>query len=135
MQNHITLEWADGSYNFRLPWAACAAIEQKSDAGIQAIYERVMIGQAYLADVSEIIRQGLLGGSGGESDGKPVECKPVIVDRLLKSYVTGDSARPFVESVTLARTIMHTFMQGYEPPAGEGSKKKSENEAAPEESI
>ncbi|WP_288803913.1 gene transfer agent family protein [uncultured Novosphingobium sp.] len=60
MQNHITLEWADGSYNFRLPWAACAAIEQKSDAGIQAIYERVMIGQAYLSDVSEIIRQGLL---------------------------------------------------------------------------
>ncbi|WP_159975884.1 gene transfer agent family protein [Novosphingobium sp. 18050] len=125
----MTLDWADGSYDFKLPWASCAEIERKADAGIQAIYERVMIGQAHLADVSEIIRQGLLGGAGGEVDGQAVECKPVIVERLMKRYVTGDSARPFVESWTLARTVLHTFMQGYEPAQVDGSKKKAEPEA------
>lgn len=126
MQTRVTLEWADGSYDFKLPWAACTEIERKSDAGIQAVYERVMVGQSHLADVVETIRQGLLGGNGGEVDGEPVECKPVVVNRLIERYVTGPDARPFAESWTLARTILHTFMQGYEPAGGEGSKKKTE---------
>lgn len=126
MQTHLTLDWADGSYDFKLPWAACAEIERKSDAGIQAIYERVMVGQAHLSDVSEIIRQGLLGGAGGVVDEQAVECKPAVVEALLRRYVTGPDARPFVESWTLARTVLHTFMQGYEPAQAEGSKKKAD---------
>lgn len=135
MQNHLTLEWADGSYDFKLPWSACAEIERKSDAGIQVIYERVMVGQAHLSDVSEIIRQGLLGGAGGMADEQPVECKPVLVESLIKRYVTGPDARPFVESWTLARTVLHTFMQGYEPAQVDGSKKKAEPEAGLTASI
>lgn len=128
MQNHLTLEWADGTYDFKLPWAACAEIERKSDAGIQVIYERMMVGQSHLADVSEVIRQGLLGGTGGVVDDQAVECKPVVVEGLLKRYVTGPEARSFVENWNLARTILHTFMQGYEPAKGDGSKKKAETE-------
>lgn len=135
MQNHLTLEWADGSYDFKLPWSACAEIERKSDAGIQVIYERVMVGQAHLSDVSEIIRQGLLGGAGGEADGQAVDCKPVIVEKLLKRYVTGPDARPFVESWTLARTVLHTFMQGYEPAGGLKKKAETEPEAGLTEST
>jgi len=128
MQTNLTLDWADGSYNFKLPWAACAEIERKGNAGIQAIYERVMIGQAHLADVTEVIRQGLLGGAGGTVDGQQVECKPQVVAALLDRYVTGPEARPFTESWNLAKAITHAFMVGYEPAQGEGSKKKSENE-------
>jgi len=129
MQTNLTLDWADGSYNFKLPWAACAEIERKGGAGIQAIYERVMIGQAHLADVSEIIRQGLLGGSGGVVDGQAVECRSPVVEALLTRYVTGPEARPFTESWNLAKAIMHTFMVGYEP-AQAGSVKKKADETA-----
>lgn len=129
MQNHLTLDFGDGSYDFKLSWAACAEIERKSDAGIQAIYERVMAGHSRLVDVAEIIRQGLLGGSGGTVDGQAVECKPSIVAALIERYVTGPEACPFIESWNLAATIFHTFMQGYEPAQKDGSKKKEEAEA------
>ena len=125
MQINLVLEWADGEYDFRLPWAACAEIERKGNAGIQAIYERVMVGQAHLSDVVEIIRQGLLGGAGGTVDGQLVECKPPVVEALLKRYVTGEDARPFTESWNLAKAILHAFMVGYEPAQAEGSKKKA----------
>lgn len=124
VQTDLTLDWADGSYNFRLPWAGCAEIERKSNAGIQAVYERVMIGQAHLADVSEVIRQGLLGGSGGTVDEQPVETKPHVVSALLERYVTGSEARPFTENWNLAKAILHAFMVGYGPAQKQGSKKK-----------
>lgn len=124
MQLNLTLDWADGSYDFRLTWPACAEIERKGNAGIQMIYERVMVGQAHLADVVEVIRQGLLGGSGGVVDEQAVECKPAVVDALIKRYVTGEEGRPFTESWNLAKAILHTFMVGYEPTGDSGSKKK-----------
>lgn len=128
MQRNLVLDWADGSYDFKLPWTACAEIERKGNAGIQEIYERVMVGQSHLSDVVEIIRQGLLGGAGGTVDGRPVECKPPVVEALLKRYVTGDDSRPFTESWNLSKAILHAFMVGYEPLEA-GAKKKTEGES------
>jgi hypothetical protein len=130
MQTNLTLDWADGSYDFKLTWAACAEIERKSDAGIQSVYERVMVGQAHLADVVETIRQGLLGGSGGNVDGQSVEPKPHIVSALMQRYVTGPEARPFTENWNVAKAILHTFMVGYEPAQESGSKKKPDETEA-----
>lgn len=132
MQLNLTLDWADGSYDFRLPWAACAEIERKGNAGIQLIYERVMVGQAHLADVAEIIRQGLLGGAGGTVDEQPVDTTPPVVEALLKRYVTGADARPFTESWNVAKVILHTFMVGYEPAQADDVKKKTEPAEATE---
>jgi hypothetical protein len=131
VQLNLVIDWADGSYDFRLTWAGCAEIERKSDAAIQSIYERVMLGQSHSVDVAEIIRQGLLGGSGGTVDGQAVECKPAVVEALLKRYVTGPESRPFTESWTLASTVLHTFMVGYEPQpvAGEGDAEGSKKKA------
>jgi hypothetical protein len=126
VQLNLVLDWADGSYDFRLTWAACAEIERKGGAGIQAIYERVMVGQAHLSDVAEVIRQGLLGGSGGTVDGASIEMKPPVAEALLKRYVTAEEARPFTESWNLAKAILHTFMVGYEPAQESGSKKKAD---------
>lgn len=125
MQLNLVLDWADGSYDFRLTWAACAEIERKGGAGIQSIYERVMVGQAHLSDVAEIIRQAAQNGAGGTVDEQHVETTPAVVEALLKRYVTGEDARPFTESWTLAKAIMHAFMVGYEPAQAEGSKKKT----------
>jgi hypothetical protein len=129
VQRNLTLEWADGEYDFRLSWAGCAEIERKADAGIQQVYERVMVGHAHLTDVAEIIRQALLGGAGGTVDEQAAEMKPPVVEALIRRYVTGDDARPFTESWTLASTILHTFMQGYEPANAKGDVKKKPNEA------
>lgn len=127
MQTNLILDWADGHYDFKLTWASCAEIERKSNAGIQAVYERVMVGQAHLADVTEIIRQGLLGGSGGTVDAQQVETKPHVVSALLDRYVTGPEARPFTESWNVAKAILHTFMVGYEPAGEDASKLKKKS--------
>lgn len=129
MQSDLTLDWADGSYNFKLPWASCAEIERKSGAGIQSVYERLMTGQSYLVDVSEIIRQALLGGSGGTVDGQQVECKPHVVNALIERYVTGPDRRPFSENWDLAKVTLHTFMVGYAPAQKPAQKKRAPRKA------
>lgn len=117
MQTSLVLEWADGSYDFKLTWAGCAEVERKSNAGIQAIYERVLLAGCHSTDVVEVIRQGLLGGFGGSADGQPVECKPAVVNQLLERYVTGPNADPFTSSWNVARAILSAFMVGYDDSA------------------
>ena len=114
MQTSLTLDWADGSYDFRLPFAAGAEIERKANVGIETIYRRVMTGDAYTVDVVEIIRQGLLGGTGGMVDGRPVETKPALVNALIERYVIGREALPFLQNVEVAQAILVVFMQGHE---------------------
>ncbi|QDC37104.1 gene transfer agent family protein [Sphingobium fuliginis] len=114
MQTHLTLDWADGSYDFRLTWSGCAEIERKCNAGIQAVYERVMLAGASTVDVVEIIRQGLLGGKTGLVDEQPVEVKPATANALIARYVTGEDAPPFADSWNVAKAILHTFMVGHE---------------------
>ena len=116
MQTSLVLDWADGSYDFKLTWAGCGEIERRANAGIQAIYERVMVGQSHRADVVEIIRQGLAGGTGGKVDGENVETTPPTVAALMDRYVTGPDARPFTENWVVAKAVMHAYMVGYEPP-------------------
>jgi hypothetical protein len=120
----LTLDWADGTYCFRLTFAGCIEVERKAGGGIQTIYERVMLGQAYATDVVEIIRQALLSGGGGTTDGQPVEPRTETVNALIKRYITGDDAPPFDASWNLAKAILHAFMVGYVDPQGAGAKKK-----------
>lgn len=125
MQTNLVLDWADGSYDFKLTWVGCGEIERKSNAGIQAIYERVMVGQSHRQDVVEIIRQGLTAGSGGEVDGEKVQTDPVTVRSLIERYVTGPEARPFTENWVVAKAIMHAYMVGYEPAQKAAQKKRA----------
>lgn len=123
----LSLDFADGTYSFRLTWPGCAEVERKCNAGIQAIYERVMLAASYRDDVSEIIRQGLLGGAGGIVDDQPVEVKPPLVNALLERYVTGPEMRPFSESWNIARAVLSAFMVGHE----DAQKKSAEGEGEP----
>lgn len=129
MASPLTLEWADGSYDFKLTWLGCAEVEKKADGpGIQEIYERVMLGQSHLSDVVEIIRQGLRGGGGGIVDEQAVQMNDALMNDLVKRYVTGDEAAPFVESWNLATVILHTFVVGHDS-AADAPKKKAEEPA------
>ncbi|WP_439538680.1 gene transfer agent family protein [Sphingomonas sp.] len=122
----ITLDFADGSYEFRLTWAGCAEVERKCGDGphnsIMAIYERVANGHARTVEIVEILRQGLIGGSGGVVDGQPVECTPAVINGLLARYVTGnDAVMPITEAWQVAQAVLMGALVGY-PPA----QKKSE---------
>lgn len=132
MTASLTLDWADGSYDFRLTWVGAAEVERKADAGIQAIYERLMLAGAHLADVSEIIRQGLIGGGSGIVDDQTIEVKAATASALIARYVTGPEGAPFADSWVLAKAILQAFIVGHE-----GAQKKSAepDEPAPVESI
>lgn len=58
----VVLHFADGDYRFRLPLKRIAELQEKCGAGLGAIYSRVMIGEYYIADLTETIRLGLIGG-------------------------------------------------------------------------
>lgn len=124
----ITLAFGDGVYTFRLGLAQIAEIQTKCGAGIGAIYARLLKGRyilegenkgfageaAYqLADIVETVRQGLIGGGGGEVDGAPVTVNPAVANRLVEAYVLN---RPLAESWTLATVIMGALVEGYTPP-------------------
>lgn len=123
MQTSIDLAFGDGEYNFNLSWAGCAEVERASNAEIMVIYSRVLNGQASTSDMVEIIRQGLMGGSGGTVDDEPVETPDHVVARLIKRYVTGPDRQPISVSWTLAQAIISAAIIGYEPA------KKNDGEA------
>lgn len=94
------MDWADGIYTFRLTLPGALELEQKCDAAIAVIANRLNSGAYRVADVRETIRIGLIGG--GE--------KPDAALRLVRAYV---DARPLSESWQIARIIMGGLMFGF----------------------
>lgn len=111
----VDLSFGDGEYNFFIPYAGLAEIERKSDATIMVIYARMMSGEASASDVVETIRQGLMGGSGGEVDGQSIETPAHVVNALIERYVTGTEAQGLYETWGIARVVLAGAMLGYEP--------------------
>ena len=89
----ITIEWGDGSYDFRLGWGELAKIQEACDAGPFVVLDRLKTGTCRLEDISNVIRWGLVGA------GKT----PVEATKLLKLYVED---RPPAESRLTAWAIM-----------------------------
>lgn len=109
----VDIEWADGSYNFKLSWAGAGEVERKAGCGISELFERVIVGRSHVGVISETIRQGLLGGSGGTVDGQHFKPTGSQVNALLDRYVTGPDHLPVMENVTIAKAILYGFMVGY----------------------
>ena len=89
----ITLDWADGSHQFRLAWGELIQLQEVCDAGPLVIYARLGSGQWRLNDIREPIRLGLIGGG----------ATPDSALKLVRNYV---EARPPLENVALARAIV-----------------------------
>jgi hypothetical protein len=136
-RNTIDLEFADGVYTFALPLPQIAELQRKCDAGIGALYARVVKGcvlvdgqwhlnpgtaEFYALDVIETIRHGLIGGAKGVVNGEEVNVTPLIANRLIDSYVMG---QPFVDGWKTAATMLGVCILGYDPP------KKGEPDDAP----
>jgi len=132
----IDLEFADGRYIFALKVPGINEMQEKCKAGIGRIYARVLAGryiidmesignpveaEYMLTDLTETIRQGLIGGGMGVVDGEEVKVNSITANRLVENYVVG---RPLSEGWALAASVLMALIEGYDPP-----KKKVEPEA------
>lgn len=95
----IELDWADDTYTFRLAWGQLIELQEKCDAGPFVVLNRLSTGQWRMADVSEVIRLGLIGGG--------LEPKQAL--QLVRDYV---ESRPPLENVMMARGILGIAIQG-----------------------
>jgi len=113
MQNRnasIDLEFADGTYTFRLAWGGLEKVQEACDAGPFVVFERLSTGQWKTNDIREVIRHGLLGGGNDVA----------TVRRLIRDYV---EERPAAENVPMAIAILAAAIIG---APEEDSAKKSE---------
>lgn len=74
----VMVEWADGTYRFRLAFAQLVDMQQQRDCGPWVLHERLRVGTWSVEDVVETLRYGLLGA--GDLPAKQVAA-------LIKTYV------------------------------------------------
>lgn len=125
-QTHIDLAFADGEYRFALGLEQINELQNTCGDGIGAIYARVLQGRvasdvnvghpgyaAYkLADLTETVRQGLIGGKQGLVDGQAVEVGPMRANQLVANYL---HAMPLARQWDLAASILYAKIEGYAP--------------------
>lgn len=112
----ITIDWADGTYTFRLPIAQIEELQEKTDCGPYFLFNRIASGQWRIADLRETIRLGLIGGG----------MKPTKARVLVERYV---DARPYAESIKPAQAILGAALIGA-PDGEKPGKRKAAKEAA-----
>lgn len=145
MRTSLELECFDGTYSFRLTMAGIIAIETKCDAGIGEIFARTGAGRYNYGDqgigaplegkyrygeLVEIIRQALIGGGSGYSDGQPVKVDAVKANHLINIYINADKDNPVSKAWDMAFAILVACVEGYEPAvtkAPEDTKKKTKS--------
>jgi hypothetical protein len=131
-RNTIELEFGDGAYTFALPLPQIAELQRKCDAGIGALYARVVRGcipdpksekgewvlnpstaEFYAIDIIETVRHALIGGQKGVVNGEEVKVTPIIANRLVETYVLG---APLIDGWKIAATVLGVCVLGYDPP-------------------
>ncbi|EPE99535.1 gene transfer agent family protein [Rhizobium grahamii] len=103
----IEVDWADGTYSFRLAWGQLVELQEKCDAGPYVILDRLRTHQWRMEDISSTIRIGLIGGG----------LKPAEALVLARRYV---EERPPLENVHLAIVVLTAGLMGApDEPLGE----------------
>lgn len=100
----LTLDFGDGSYEFRLGYRQLMELQEKTDAGPDWLLYRLTAPNAEnrgwrVEDVSHIIRLGLIGGG----------MAPVDALKLVRKYV---EERPLMESLPPAQIILSAALVG-----------------------
>lgn len=153
MATEVELKFGDGDYLFALRLPQILELQRLCGAGIFPIYARVLRGryvlegglafgaphegEAFISDIYETIRLGLLGGGKGRVNGEDVIVTPGRARELIETYCHG---RPLNESWDFAAAILAATIEGYEtekkspePPAPKKrSTKRKSSQTAPE---
>ena len=120
----VELTWADGTYTFRLGWGEIEALQEACDAGPWVILERLANKTCLIGDISNTIRQGLIGGG----------MVPTDATKLVQRYV---EKRPPSENMLYAMSILQIGLHGSpEEPVGEqkaADQEESNSTASPME--
>lgn len=106
----LSLDWADGTYTFRLGIGELRELQEKTDCGPLALFRRIEAGNWRVDDAATILRLGLIGGG----------MTPVEALRLTRVYV---EARPLLENVLHAQAVLWCALAG--SPDEDGAQKKS----------
>lgn len=141
MQTALELEFADGAYLFDLKLPQAIELQRVREAGVFAIYGRVMAGRfvteggdvlgvataglAFIEDIFETIRLGLIGGGRGIVNDEEVTVSAIRAKQLVETYC---HAAPLRESWSIAAAILGARVEGYSPraeSAGAAPKKKA----------
>lgn len=128
MSRHAAIEQAfgDGTYTFRLGLDEIEELERKRDLSVFQIVMRLAPErrEARLADLSEVLRLGLIGGG----------MKPVEAMALVRRYVDQrplDESRDIAYAVGLA-ALMRVHSNELETPPGEAEAAKSSVSTSPQ---
>lgn len=119
------LDWADGTYTFRLGLDQIEELEEKRDMSLFALARRLSPAErdARLADIREVLRLGLIGGG----------MKPVDALVKVRKYVDErpiDESRDIAYAVVLAGlTRVHT---SEEPRSGEADAAETSASTSPQ---
>jgi len=95
----IELDWADGTFTFRLAWGQLAELQEKTSAGPYVVLDRLYNGQWRVEDISSVIRLGLIGGGMTPSDAL----------KKVRAYVED---RPPAENVMIAQAVLSAGIMG-----------------------
>lgn len=133
----LELKFGDGDYVFALPIPQLRELQRVCGAGIFTIYGRVLKGrfvlggqivadpaegEAFLDDILETIRLGLIGGGKCLVGGQEAQVNTLRARQLVDTYCYPSA--PLRESWSVAAAILAACIEGYEPPAPKAAPKK-----------
>lgn len=141
----VDLDFADGRYSFWLKLPQVIELERKCDGkSVFRMYDEMGAGlgltgdtpiylgggDAKANDIRETIRLGLIGGASGLVAGSEIEVGPNTARQLVDEYTF--PARPMVESLHLAWSILHAAIVGIDlkKAQGEGVAQKPRRRSA-----
>lgn len=96
----VELDFADGTYGFRLAIGELEELQEKTGVGPYALLRRLLSNDWKIEDVRETIRLGLIGG------GK----EPVPAKKLVERYV--DQRSDWLNNAMLAQAIVSAALVG-----------------------
>ena len=118
----VLLDFGDGEHLFRLPLRMLAELQERRQAGLGAIYKRVMLGDFYAEDLVETIRCGLIGG------GMEGPAAKKMIERYCSEW-------PVEIWHTHAIAILGACLHGYEDKSAEGKPKATVSSTSPSPSA
>jgi hypothetical protein len=95
----VDLDWADGTFSFRLAWWQLVELQEKTGCGPYVVFGRLNTGQWRMEDITHVIRLGLIGGG----------MDPASALQKVRTYVED---RPPLENVLMAQAILSAGLHG-----------------------
>lgn len=115
----IELDFADGTYGFRLAIGELEELQEKTGVGPYALLKRLLVNEWRIEDVTNAIRLGLIG------DG----VKPTEALNLVRRYV--EQRSDWMNNAMLAQAIVSAALVGApEEEPGKGAAPEAETEGS-----